>query len=58
MAQPGKRTLLPASFTRGAEVYAVDLMIYRAYLTRGYLAERTLMCLAEPGARGHTEHVP
>jgi tetratricopeptide (TPR) repeat protein len=58
MAEPGRRTKLPPSFTGGADVFAVDLIIYRPYLPQGYLTKRSLMCLAEPGNEGWTEHIP
>lgn len=58
MAEPGRRSKLPVSFTGGVEVFAVDLIVYRPYLPQGYLTKRSLMCLAEPGNEGWTEHIP
>jgi hypothetical protein len=53
-----RRRPLPPSFTGGRVVYAADLIIHRPFLRRGYLVERLLPCLAEPGDEGFLDLLP
>lgn len=53
-----RRRRVPEAFTDGLAVYCADLWIHRPFLPDGYLRERELPCLAEPGSRGALELLP
>lgn len=53
-----RRRRIPMQFTDDRVVYAADLWISRSFLPERYLADRELMCLAEPTDRGGLELLP
>ncbi len=53
-----RRRKLPISFTGGPTVYCADLTIVRSCLPKGFLTERVLPCLAEPGEQGALALLP
>jgi len=53
-----RRRPLPTSFTGGPVAFVADLWIERALLPAGFLTERRLPCLAEPGGEGALELLP
>lgn len=55
---PGRRRRLPDDFTRGAEVYAFDLLILSDYLPAGKLDTPLIPCVAEPGPAGTIQAIP
>jgi hypothetical protein len=52
------RDPLPRSFAGRREYYVSHLNIHRPFLPNGYLVERILDCIAEPGERGMIELLP
>jgi hypothetical protein len=50
--RPGTRVRLPPQFTRGAEVYSVDVWIERQLLPEGRLTQTRLNCIAIRGDKG------
>lgn len=53
-----RRRKLPISFTGGPTVYCADLIITRSSLPAGYITEKVLPCIAEPGESGALELLP
>ncbi len=53
-----RRRKLPTSFTGGPTVYCADLIIVRSCLPNGFLTEKVLPCIAEPGEQGALELLP
>jgi hypothetical protein len=53
-----RRSKLPVSFTGGPTVYCADLVVVRKCLLNGFLTERELFCIAEPGENGALELLP
>ena len=58
--QPSRRRPLPGSVTKGARVYACDLVIHPLLLPDRHLSDDVpfVACLAEPGERGQIRTIP
>ncbi|MES2459767.1 MAG: hypothetical protein V4671_04230 [Armatimonadota bacterium] len=57
-AVPGRRRLLPLSFTDGSTIYCADLLVRPDYLQGSHIQSDILPCIAEPGLGGGIELVP
>jgi tetratricopeptide (TPR) repeat protein len=53
-----RRFLVPEKLAGGRAVYISSVSFYRPFLKAGYITERIVPCLAEPGDQGRTRLLP